>query len=76
MREQRQVLEHHADATQVRGLRIGHDAVDGDGAGLDGGQPAIARSVVVLPQPEGPSRQTNSPGAIASVTPCTTRSLP
>src|SRR5258706_5204384 len=38
--------------------------------------PAIERSVVVLPQAEGPSRQTNSPGAMASVTPRTARSLP
>ncbi len=31
-------------------------------------KPAIMRSSVVLPQPEGPSRVKNSPGSIASVT--------
>src|SRR5881409_1554713 len=30
-------------------------------------KPAIMRSVVVLPQPEGPSSETNSPRASASV---------
>ena len=33
--------------------------------------PAIMRSVVVLPQPEGPSRVTNSPGAMSRLTPWT-----
>src|SRR5688500_14592137 len=31
-------------------------------------RPAMMRSSVVLPQPEGPRRQTNSPWATASVT--------
>src|SRR5690606_17986619 len=30
-------------------------------------KPAMRRSVVVLPQPEGPSRETISPGAMSSV---------
>jgi hypothetical protein len=30
--------------------------------------PAMARSKVVLPQPEGPRKQTNSPGKISSET--------
>ena len=34
-------------------------------------KPAIMRSVVVLPQPEGPSRVTNVPGAMSSATSCT-----
>ncbi len=29
-------------------------------------RPAIARSSVVLPQPDGPRKQTNSPGKISS----------
>jgi len=29
-------------------------------------RPAIARSSVVLPQPDGPRKQTNSPSAISS----------
>ena len=35
---------------------------------LIGSSPAIIRSVVDLPQPEGPSRQKNSPGSIFSDT--------
>ena len=31
--------------------------------------PAMQRRVVVLPQPEGPSRETNSPTAISKDTP-------
>ena len=38
--------------------------------------PAIARSVVVLPHPEGPSKHTNSPGAMSRLTPCTAGTLP
>ena len=30
-----------------------------------GSRPAMARSSVVLPQPEGPRKQTNSPSAIS-----------
>src|SRR6201995_3014222 len=39
-------------------------------------KPAISRSVVVLPQPEGPSRQTNCPWSIRSETLSTTASDP
>src|SRR5262245_27686598 len=34
-------------------------------------KPAIMRNDVVLPQPEGPSREKNSPAAMSSVTPST-----
>ena len=39
-------------------------------------KPAIMRSVVVLPQPEGPSRETNSPGWSVSETSCTAGVVP
>src|SRR2546425_8176794 len=39
-------------------------------------KPAIMRSVVVLPQPEGPSRETNSPRASASVARSTAVTVP
>src|SRR5258706_10610310 len=35
-------------------------------------RPAIMRSSVLLPQPEGPTRTQNSPSAIETSTPCTT----
>src|SRR5437868_6527932 len=38
--------------------------------------PAIIRSVVVLPQPDGPSRQTTSPAATLRSTSRTARKLP
>src|SRR3954469_23370896 len=39
-------------------------------------KPAISRSVVVLPQPEGPSRQTSCPWSIRNETSSTTASAP
>src|SRR6187399_3141779 len=39
-------------------------------------KPAIIIKVVVLPEPEGPSREKNSPGAMVALTPLTTVSLP
>jgi hypothetical protein len=39
-------------------------------------KPAIMRKVVVLPQPDGPSRTRNSPSATSSVTPTTTVCVP
>ena len=39
-------------------------------------KPAIIRSVVVLPQPEGPSREKNSPAATSRSMPSTTRVPP
>ena len=38
--------------------------------------PAIARSAVVLPQPDGPSRHTSSPSAIPNDSPRTARFAP
>ena len=43
----------------------------------DGGRnPAISRSVVVLPQPEGPRSETNSPGASSRLMSSTAVTLP
>src|SRR5262249_24038757 len=39
-------------------------------------KPAIMRSEVVLPQPEGPSREKNSPAAMSSVTSSTATTRP
>src|SRR5258708_19957364 len=39
-------------------------------------KPAISRSVVVFPQPEGPSRHTRSPCSVLSDTASTTASAP
>jgi hypothetical protein len=39
-------------------------------------KPAIMRSVVVLPQPDGPRREKNSPSAMASDTSSTARAAP
>ena len=41
-----------------------------------GAKPEIARSSVVLPQPDEPSRATNSPGATSSETPLSTSVAP
>ena len=39
-------------------------------------RPDSERSTVVLPQPEGPSRATNSPGSMVRFTPVRARLLP
>ena len=41
-----------------------------------GSSPAIARSSVVLPQPDGPRKETNSPAATARLTPPSASKLP
>ncbi len=38
--------------------------------------PAIMRSSVDLPQPDGPTRMTNSPSSISTLTPCSTSVVP
>ena len=61
VREQRVALEHRVDRTLV-GRRVRHvDAVEQDLPDVGGSKPAIIRSVVVFPQPDGPSRLKNSP---------------
>ncbi len=41
-----------------------------------GSSPAIILSSVDLPQPDGPTNTTNSPGSISRSTPCTTSRSP
>jgi len=38
--------------------------------------PAIIRSIVDLPQPDGPTSTTNSSSAISRLSPCTTSTAP
>ena len=62
VREERVVLEHRVDVALVgRQLRdvpaVEQDAPDRSAAR----SPAIIRSVVVLPEPDGPSSEKNSP---------------
>ena len=68
-------LEHHADVAQARRhqhaarRRRHHLAADADRARRsECSRPATQRSVVVLPQPEGPSSTTISPAATWKLT--------
>ena len=64
-REERRVLEEHGQRRPVRaGVRAGTSTVPAVGRS----RPAIRLSRVVLPHPEAPTRQTNSPGATSSET--------
>ncbi len=68
MREQRIVLEHHAEAALLGrsgSMRFSSSQMPPPVAGR---RPAIRFSVVDLPQPEGPSRAMNSPLRIVSET--------
>ena len=61
MREQRVVLKHHADVAPMRRF-VGHvAAIDADASARRVTNPAIIISVVVLPEPLGPSSVRNSP---------------
>ena len=51
-------------------------AVHLDRAGIGGSKPARIRSAVVLPQPDGPSRATSSPGASRRLSPSRARVAP
>ena len=44
-------------------------AVEQDAAAVGASSPAMTRSSVVLPEPEGPSRAISSPGRVSSETP-------
>ena len=71
VREQRVVLEHRVDVALVRRHPRDVDPLEADGALGRVSKPAIIRSVVVFPQPDGPSSEKNSPEAMeksASVT--------
>ena len=61
MREERVGLEHHVHRPQIRRQLREVRAVQRDAPALGVSKPAIIRMSVVLPQPDGPSRQKNSP---------------
>ena len=79
MRKQRSVLRHQADAASMRRHRcrtVRHlRAVEPRGES-GASKPAISRSKVVLPQPEGPTIAVLAPGAIESSTPATAATVP
>ena len=77
VREQRVVLEHHADAALlgrhgIAGRRARPRRRGGSRPACTGSNPAMQRSTVVLPQPLGPSRQPIAPRASEKVSPRTT----
>ena len=74
VREQRVVLEDHVDRPLVRRIVGDVAAAQLDPAARSGSSnPPIIRSVVVLPQPDGPSSEKNSPARISIDTSSTAR---
>ena len=77
VRPDRVGLEHHAEIALVRrhehaGGDVDHCAVaDRDASAVGLSRPATQRSVVVLPQPDGPSSVTISPGPTSKSMPAT-----
>ena len=65
VRVQRIVLEHHREVAVPRRLAGDVGAADQDAAGGRLLQPRHHAQVVVLPQPDGPSRQTKSPSPMS-----------
>jgi hypothetical protein len=61
VREQRVVLEHHAEAAPLGRQLVDAALVQPDLPSDNGSRPAMQLSAVDLPQPEGPSRAMNSP---------------
>jgi hypothetical protein len=66
---QRVVLEHHGDVPLLGRHVVDDAAADGDLAAADLLQPAIMRSSVDLPQPEGPTSTVNCPSSMSMSTP-------
>ena len=69
VREQAVGLEDDADVALVAGMRVMSLPSTRIRPESSSSSPASARSAVVFPQPEGPSRATSSPGAISSDSP-------
>ena len=70
--EERVVLEHGVDVALVGRHARDVDAVELEGARASGwSKPAIRRRQVVLPEPEGPSSEKNSPSRMSRLTPST-----
>ena len=63
-------MPRFSGGTTAPGAEITRPSIEIDPT-LGAMNPAIIRSVVVLPHPDGPSSDTNSPGARASETPST-----
>jgi hypothetical protein len=66
VREDRVILEHHADVALVRRDGVDDLVVEADRPASMLLNPAIMRSSVVLPQPDGPSSVKNSPFRIST----------
>jgi len=76
MRIERVGLEDHGDAS-VAGLDIvDHAVADFNFAVGNVFKPGIMRSKVDLPQPDGPTKTTNSPWAMSRSTPLITGTSP
>ena len=76
VREERVVLEDGVHVPRVRRLRGHVRAFKQDPALVGRSKPAIRRSVVVLPEPEGPSIVKNSPAGTSRSTPSTATTSP
>src|SRR5262249_7311536 len=76
VREQREVLEHHAEPA-LAGLQIvDHGVADDDGRLVGASSPEIMFSVVVFPQPDGPTMIRNSLSRISRLIPFTAAWVP
>ena len=71
MRIERIVLEHHGDVPLARRQVVDPRPPIAISPAVDVSSPAIMRSVVDLPQPDGPTRTTNSPSAMSRSMPWT-----
>ena len=76
MRKQRVGLEHHAHVALVHRQSVMSRPPTWTRPSSGSSKPAIMRSVVVLPQPDGPSSEKNSPAAMSSVTSSTATTRP
>ena len=72
VRIERVGLEHHGDAALGRGELVDHLAVESISPEVMSSSPAIRRSRVDLPQPDGPTKTTNSLFLISRLTPLIT----
>jgi hypothetical protein len=73
---ERIVLEHHGDVPLFGGTWLTTREPMRISPPVMVSSPAIMRSNVDLPQPEGPTRITNSPSAMSTDTPCRTGADP
>ena len=64
VRIERVVLEHHGDVAVARAHVVDDLAADLDRAVVMSSSPAMVRSSVLLPQPDGPTSTVNSPSGI------------